>query len=431
MTFDPNQLFFYLAKLYSDNFANVPAGERQRLIICNEGSTRSSKTWDFIHFLVAFCDNNRNKAYEVYIYRDTLTNCRDYTLKEFQKCLSIIGIYDDAKLVGYGQKPYYNLFGNHIYFRGLDGGIEAQPSDICFFNESLEMDPEPVKNVLMRCRVMACFDWNPKYTDHWCFDMEGQPNTFFTRTTYRNNKHLEQTIIDGIEAWCPWEFEDLHLPEQQRRVNAKNQQNKTIDKFRWSVYGEGIRAAMEGLVFDQVTYIDSLPTDVSKHWYGLDFGNTTGTYAFSDTCHKKINDKGNLYADCPIYEKGFEDLRQFYNVFKAFYQSKKDQRQEQWLIICDSAQPQKISDLNAYAQSDSLNVAFLPCKKFTGCVTWRIDLIKRHILYLANRPWIKKEQENYFYQKINGISLNEPLKNGFDHFWDALGMSIQYEQSLR
>jgi hypothetical protein len=64
-------------------------------------------------------------------------------------------------------------------------------------------------------------------------------------------------------------------------------------------------------------------------------------------------------------------------------------------------------------------------------VTWRIDLIKRYSIHLVNREHIRKEQENYFYQKVNGIELNEPLKNGFDHFWDAAGMSIQYEQELR
>ena len=139
--------------------------------------------------MVAICDQNRQRNLEIYIYRDTLTNCRDYTLKEFVKCLKVIGIYDESCLVGYGQKPQYDLFGNPVYFRGLDSGIEAQPSDICFFNESLEMDEEPVQNVLMRRRQMAVFDWNPKYTAHWCFEMEGRPNTFFTLTTYKNNKH--------------------------------------------------------------------------------------------------------------------------------------------------------------------------------------------------------------------------------------------------
>lgn len=427
MNFDPSPLFWTMCKLYEQHFVLVPKGERQRLTICNEGSTRSGKTWDFFHFLVAICDQNRQKNLEIYIYRDTLTNCRDYTLKEFVKCLKVIGIYEDDALTGYGQKPQYDLFGNKVYFRGLDSGIEAQPSDICFFNESLEMDEEPVQNVLMRCRQMAVFDWNPKYTAHWCFEMEGRPNTFFTLTTYKNNKHLEQTIINDIESWCPWEFEDLEKPEPQRRPNLKNIQSGTVNRFRWLVYGQGVRCAMEGLVFPDVTYISELPKDVEKYWYGLDYANTVGTYAFSECCNKGRN----LYFDCPIYVKNLNSLEDFYTIFKKHYETKKNERPGQWVVICDSAKPQNKVDLNGWASRDGLNVVFLDCKKFAGCVTWRIDLIKRYSIHLVNRDHIRKEQENYFYQKVNGIELNEPLKNGFDHFWDAAGMSIQYEQELR
>jgi len=428
MIFDPNNLFYKMVRIFKDHYST-----NEKVIICNEGGSRSSKSWDAYHLIIYICDHNRNKGLDIYILRDTLIHCRDFTYKDFLKVLQICQIEVQTTT---SPKPFINLWGNNIYFRGLDDeqNTEGYPSDILFFNEALETQKSKFNGLRMRCRKLILMDWNPKFTDHWCFDLEGQPNTFFTRTTYKNNKHLERTIIEGIEAWCPWELDDIHLPVSERRPNIKNIQNGTVDKFRWLVYGEGIRAAMEGLVFDSVSYIDKLPLDTEKTWFGLDFGNTTGTYAFARTTFKPSPEgkqRGNIYLDCPIYEKGFEDLSKFYEVFKKYYELHQSEVNGQWIIICDNAQPQKITDLNGYANNDGLNVAFLPCKKFTGCVTWRIDLMKRHNIFLVSRHHIRKEQENYFYQTINGIQLNEPLKNGFDHFWDAAGMSIQYETSLR
>jgi PBSX family phage terminase large subunit len=219
-----------------------------------------------------FCENNENKHNEIYILRETLTDCKDYTFKEFQKCLKKIGIWNDDDYRN-PQKPNYTLYGNEIYFRGLDDSSEGYPSDIVFINEALENNnKEKVEGLAMRCRKLMVYDWNPKYTQHWCFDLQGQPNVHFTHSTYKNNKHLEQSIINKIESYCPWMFEDLHLPEKQRRPHLENIKNGTADKYRWQVYGEGIRSAPEGLIFEHVTWIDEFPN--IAHTYTLDFGFT-------------------------------------------------------------------------------------------------------------------------------------------------------------
>ena len=113
MVFDPNPLFYEMVRLY-----HTKRPDDDKITIFNEGGSRSSKTWDFFHFLVFYCDQFRNKQQEIYCHRDTLTNCRDYTLKDFINCLTEMQVFDHTKLSGVGHKPYYNLFGNHIYFRG-------------------------------------------------------------------------------------------------------------------------------------------------------------------------------------------------------------------------------------------------------------------------------------------------------------------------
>ena len=230
MNFNPNNLCYYMAKL----FAEYKDSEK-KLVICNEGGTRSSKTWDAYHLIVLICDHQRNQWNEIYILRDTLVNCRDFTLKEFIKCLQTIGIYD-RNLLTTSPKPYYNLFGNHIFFRGLDDEIntEGYPSDIIFVNEALETSKGSVDGLKMRCRKMMIMDWNPKYVKHWAFNLEGQPDVYFTHTTYKNNKHLEKSIVTEIESYEP---------------TAHNIEMGTSDPFRWKVYGQGLRAANEQLIF--------------------------------------------------------------------------------------------------------------------------------------------------------------------------------------
>jgi hypothetical protein len=63
MIWKPNGLFFKMAQLVA---ARKP---ETKLIIGNEGSSRSAKTWDFIHLLVWICDHNRGKKLEIFLFR--------------------------------------------------------------------------------------------------------------------------------------------------------------------------------------------------------------------------------------------------------------------------------------------------------------------------------------------------------------------------
>lgn len=402
MNFNPNPLFYKMIEIYKNNHS-----KDNKVIICNEGGSRSSKTFDFFHFLVMYCENNKGAGNEIYILRDTLTNCRDYTLKDFVNCMNIIGI-DTSKLIT-SPKPYFNLYGNHIYFRGLDDekNTEGYPSDILFINEALETSKTKVDGLKMRCRKLIVMDWNPKYTEHWCFDLEGQPNVFFTHSNYKNNKHLQQSVVQEIESYCPWNFEDLHLPESERRPNEENIKNKTANKVRWLVYGEGIRASFEGLVFPNVTYIDSFP-QVEREFYGLDFGYTNDPSALVKV---GINGK-NIYLQKLLYQPTNNALILF-NLIKDKITTR---------VWCDSADPGMVGDLQ------QLGLQAHGAKKWPGCIKYRVDLINRYNIHIVRDSDFEKEQKNYFYREINGIKTNEPDPNSkYCHLWDATGYACQHE----
>src|SRR3990167_6677075 len=154
MRFDPNPLFFHMLNLY------INRDKSEKLIICNEGSSRSSKTFDGFHFLVTYCDLNRGKDRDIFVFRDTLVNCRDFTIKDFKQCLGreCMGIYEEENYID-SPKPYYKLWGQRINFRGLDKESEASKSDLLYFNELLECDEESFKGWKMRNENLILADW--------------------------------------------------------------------------------------------------------------------------------------------------------------------------------------------------------------------------------------------------------------------------------
>lgn len=406
MAFEPGRIFHEMVKIYSEN-----QSRDNKVIICNSGSSRSSKTWDFFHFLYAFCDHNKNKKQEVYILRNKLVDCRDFTFKEFEKCLRVMGVWDEDKRKE-SPKPYYNILGNHIYFRGLDEDKEAPPSDIIFVNEALEINSKKrLKGWRMRCRKALIMDWNPKYTDHWCFNLVGQPNTFYTHSTYKDNKHLQQSVVNEIEQYSPWHLDDIHLPDNERRPHPTNILNGTADKYYWLVYGEGRKAVQEGAIFKNVKYIDEWPVDIG-HSYGLDFGFTSDESALV----KGGENRTDIYLELLMYQSTErpEDIDMYMTKIGI---------QKNVPITADSADKYTGENKGTIEMVRSLfDMGWKIAKvhKTKSIMFWlasmkgkRINIINNHLVH-----HFRKEHENYVMKEINGIAVNQPI-DGFDHAFSA------------
>lgn len=418
MPFDPNPLFFEMCRIFSENYDG-----NDKLIIANEGGSRSSKTWDTFHFIYTFCDHNRNKGNDIYILRDTLTNCRDYTFKDFKKCMEVIDT--DFRYMSEGQKPYLNMFGNNVFFRGTDSeeNTEGYPSDILFVNEALETDRSKIEGLKMRCRKLIILDWNPKFTDHWCFDLEGQDNVFFTRTNYKNNKHLQKSIINDIEGYEPWEpgsyyienntimFQGAEVTDRnQPPPNLKNIKAGTANEFRWKVYGLGLRGAMKGVVFDNVRWIDKFP-DIG-FTYANDFGFTADPNCFG----KYGETETDIFVEPLIYEP-----IETPEILAATLEALGVDRSVP--IACDSSdkytgENKGTVEMVAGIRSMGFPEAF-KISKTKSIMFWILSMKNKRINIVKNHLYrhIKKEKENYRFKEINGITINQPI-DSYNHFWD-------------
>ncbi len=401
-----------MIRLFAKNY--TPNGSK--LVVCNEGSSRSSKTFDTFHFLYTICDHNRNRKQplDIYILRDTLTNCRDYTFKDFKTCMGIIGVNDEIEYRSEGQKPYANVYGNNVYFRGLDDekNQEGYPSDILFFNESLEISTQSkIKGLRMRCRMMMIFDWNPKFTQHWCYKMEGQRNTFFTRSTFRDNKHLQRSVVEEIESYCPWHFDDMHIEDEtKRRPHIYNNQCGTADKVRWKVYGEGIRCAPEGAIFRNIRTIEEFP-DIA-FIYGLDFG-----FVNDPTCLVKIAIEGKeIYLELLCYEPiERHELLDAALIKLGVY--------DDIPIIADSSDKytgENKGTVEMVAALKDLGWSISKISKTKGIMYWITKMLDYRINIVVNTLYehAQKESENYIWKEVAGIKINQPVDK-FNHFWDA------------
>jgi len=403
MRLDPNGLYHQMTEYYL-----TQKTDENRLTICNEGSSRSGKTWDTWDFIKTFCDHNRGKELEIYILRNTLTDCRDYTFKEFKKSMVWSGIWDESKAVT-TPKPYYNLWGNHLYFRGLDKTTEAPPSEIIFVNGSLEVETEAkIKGWRMRCNKLMIFDWNPKFTQHWCFTMEGRPNTLFTHSTFRDNKHLEKAVANEIIGYDP------NIPE--------NVINGTADDFQYKVYNLGIRTASEGVIFKNINYIDEWPEEAAIT-RGLDFGYTVDPSALVD-----YGELGNNIYIRPLMYEPTETA----SIIDQYALAQN----------IDTLYPCTADSADRYAGKDGVVYMVRDLKEFG----WRIEKVRKTntIMYWLNSMkekninvvknelvrHAKDEFQNYRFRTVNGIQINQPI-DGYDHLISAaryahMGMNQPY-----
>ena len=165
---------------------------------------------------------------------------------------------------------------------------------------------------------------------------------------YKNNKHLEQSIISeilGYEPWLPGSYEVINneLIYNGKLISDKNQppphpvniKNNTADEFRWKVYGLGLRGSMKGVIYPQLEWIDSFPK--MDYIYANDFGFTNDPNALV----KYTEDANNIYFELLAYQP-IDNAPELAETLKALEVEPEKQ------IVCDSSALTKAAIIPAY-----------------------------------------------------------------------------------
>lgn len=338
-----------------------------------QGGTRSGKTFAVIYYFLKLCRDHPNAGMELDLCRDTFTALKATAWKDFKDVLLQHGIYSERH---HNKTDHiYHLNGNTINYYGADNPekIHGRSRDLLWVNEAHQFPPETVDQLFPRTRYRIICDYNPAIgAEHWLDDYI--PDYPPLITTYRDNPHLTADQVADIE----------------RRRNQP---------YWWQVYGQGKRAAREGVIFErwqEGEFDASIP-----YIYGLDFGYFPDPTALVQVA---VDEKRKLlYLQELLYEYKLS-TEQIISRTRAAIANPRA------LIVADSAEKRTIIDM---AQA---GLGVQPAVKGPDSV--RAGLLRMQDYTLVVSPEshnLKKELNNYVW---NDKKSTTPVDD-YNHLIDA------------
>ncbi len=396
--------------IYNNFNFNYKREDPQKIFIL-EGSSGSSKTTSIIQTLILYCIQNKGKNKRIVIARAKYSWLKDAPMQDFINMLMSLKIYKEKNHTR-SHPQSYKLYGNTIDFLGLDDPqrFHGPRQDITWINEAMEADKASYNQLAMRTNEAMILDYNPSFTTHWVFDdllaeLPSKPDTFYMKSTFRDNQYLPRGQKDKILGYEP---------------TPNNIRKGTADEFYWRVYGLGLRASQKGIIFKYVTWIKDFPEGL-QYWYGMDFGFTNDP----TTLVKLGIDGKDLYAQLCLYEPIETPELLSDALYNAGVQSGD-------LIIADSSDKFNnrlfIDDLKTYGWNVS------KVTKTKGIKYWIQKLKSYSLNFVDDGTKISKafriEQENYRWKTINDIATNQP-EDKHNHAFDALRYGIMRTKQRR
>lgn len=380
------------------------AKEKGFTTVSCQGSSRSGKTRNIIIWLILQCIQRSNII--VSIVRATSPALKGSVLRDFIEVMNQLNIYDE-KSFNKSELIYKFKNGTFIEFFSCDSEqkMRGRKRNILFANEANELTFEEWKQLQLRTTEFTIIDYNPSFTEaHWICSVNQEKETFHFITTYKDNPFLEEKVIKEIEKL------------------------KDTNKSLWTIYGLGLHAQIEGLIFDSVEVINEFPNNCKKEFLGIDFG-----YSNDPTAIIKVGIiDNNLYIEEIAYQTHLltSDIisilksscyneiikKNNYNQISTSFDYKK------YKIISESADARLIEEI----YRAGLNIH--PVKKYAGSIDAGIMKMKEFNIHITkNSTNVIREFKNYTYsQDKEGKWLNSPI-DLFNHSIDAIRYVILNE----
>lgn len=350
-------------------------------VISLQGSSRSSKTYNVLIWLFMYALSHPNTM--VSIVRGTFPALRGSVLRDFKEIAMRLGVWSDNAMNR--SEMVFSLYnGSQFEFFSVDNEqkLRGRKRDILFVNEANEIAFIEWQQLKLRTTKFAIMDYNPSFSDeHWICGVNKDGKTYHFISTYKDNPFLEQTIVDEIES-LQWK-------------------NPTL----WQVYGLGLQAMVEGLVFPKVEYVDAVPAHIKKHFIGVDFGYTNDPTAMVDVCFDTEDNNEVMYVDELCYRTHMTNG-------EIIAELKQRGRIK---VDSESADPRMVDEIY------SAGINIFPVKKYAGSVEAGVLRMQQFVIRVTKRSAnVRKEFGNYTYQQDkNGKWLNAPV-DAFNHAIDAI-----------
>ena len=359
--------------------ANLNAYKAGYPVICNEGGSRSSKSYSIVQLLVSIAVNEPKKR--ISIVSHSLPHIKRGAYRDFKLIMQELDLWSDDNF-SFTDFIYTYPNGSYIELFGLEdeGKARGPGRDILFINEANLLKKALYDQLAMRTTGQIFLDWNPADFVSWVYTVADNPLNKRIHSTYLNNKsNLTATQIAAIEAY-------RGLP----------------DDFMWKVYGLGQRGAAKELIYTQWRIVDELPNK-GECFYGLDFGfNHPAAFV------KVEYYEGAHYVQELVYQSGLT-LSELLRLIQSFGIGK-------GTIYADAAEPKSIEEmyragLNIKAANKDVWAGILKVKSFPLFVTHNSTNLQRE---LQSYKWKKDKEDNI---------IDEPVKANDDGL-DALRYAI-------
>lgn len=368
-TFEPTPVFEANEKAYLNGCP----------IICNEGGSRSSKSYSIVQLLVLIAIQEPLKR--ISIVSHSLPHIKRGAYRDFRAIMEGWDLWNDNQF-SYSDFIYTFSNGSYIELFGLEdeGKARGPGRDVLFINEANLIKKALYDQLAMRTTGQIFLDWNPADFVSWVYSIADSPKNKRIHSTYKNNlSNLSQNQIDIIEG-----YKDLP------------------DDFMWKVYGLGQRGAAKELIYTQWKLVNELPGK-GDVFYGLDFG-----YNHPAVLTKVEYYEGANYVQELIYKSGLT-LTELLNEIQSFNIGKS-------VIYADAAEPKSIEEIyragiNIKPANKDVWAGILKVKSFPLYITANSS---NGIKELQSYKWKKDKEDNV---------IDEPIKAN-DDFCDSFRYAI-------
>lgn len=370
-------------------FSEIEAARRNGYTTVSEqGSSRSAKTYNTVIWIVCQCLSVPKTT--VSICRSTLPSLKGSVLRDFIEVLQRIGEYSDKQ---YNKSDLIYTFpnGSWVEFFSCDNEtkLRGRKRKILFVNEANELKYLEWQQLQLRTTQFSIIDYNPSFSDeHWICEVNKDPRTYHFISTYKDNPFLEQKVIDEIESL--------------KRKNFS----------LWQIYGLGLQAQVEGLVFRNVDVVERIPETGyrRRRFLGVDFGYTNDPTAIIDVLIEE--ETKTLYLDELCYRTTM--------LTSDIIAELKPQGAVK--VVSESADPRLVQEI--YRAGVNIH----PVVKYSGSIEAGITKMQEYKLVITKRSTnVIKEFRNYTYQQDKeGKWLNTPI-DVWNHAIDAIRYVVMSE----
>ena len=341
-------------------------------VVSAQGSSRSSKTYNILIFLIAYVLQHPKTSLSV--VRKTLPALKGSVFRDFKEIMQEKFKIWDNRSMNKSEMIYTLPNGSFVEFFSTDDEqkIRGRKRNVLYCNEANEISYLEWQQLVMRTTQFSIVDYNPSFSDeHWLCELNKDPRTYHFISTYKDNPFLEQTIIDEIES-----------------LRHKN-------KVLWTVYGLGQQAMAEGLIFPEFEIVDEFPHYAKHVAVGMDFGYSQDSTAII-RCGL-VDDK--LYMDEECYRTHMLTSEIILELKRIGL-----------FVYADSADPRLIQEIA------NAGIVIYPADKYKGSVMGGLTKMMEYKLCVTRRSAnIIKELRNYVYaQNKDGKFINEPV-DAYNH----------------